>query len=160
MIAISACLIGIKCRYDGKSKKNSALIKLLESEKILTICPEELGGLPTPRAPSNFVGGDGFDVLDGNAKVINSFGDNNTEAFIKGAYAALNIIRTHNVKRCFLKDKSPSCGVGCKTQFSQKTNIYKNSKYLTGVTAALLIRKGYILISFLSWLKFPDYFIL
>jgi len=130
MIAISACLIGYKCRYDGKSKKNSAVIKLLESEKILPICPEQLGGLPTPRAPSNLVKGNGFDVLDGNAKVINIFGDDNTEAFIKGAYAALDMIRAHNIERCFLKGKSPSCGV--------------DKKYLTGVMAALFIRKGYI----------------
>ena len=130
MIAISACLLGYKCRYDGKSKKNSALIKLLESEKILPICPEQFGGLPTPRAPSNLVEGNGFDVLDGNAKVINSFGDDNTEAFIKGACAALDIIRAHNINYCFLKDKSPSCGV--------------DEKYLIGVTAALLIRKGII----------------
>jgi uncharacterized protein YbbK (DUF523 family) len=130
MIAISACLLGYKCRYDGKSKKNSALIKLLESEKIFPICPEQLGGLPTPRVPSNLVEGDGFDVLDGNAKVINTYGDDNTEAFIKGAYAALDMIREQKIKRCFLKDKSPSCGVG--------------KKYLTGVTAALLIRKGII----------------
>jgi len=130
MIAISACILGYKCRYDGKSKKNLALIKLLGSEKILPICPEQLGGLPTPRAPSNLVEGNGLDVLDGKAKVISSFGDDNTEAFIKGAYAALDMIRAHNIKRCFLKDKSPSCGVG--------------EKYLTGVTAALLIREGYI----------------
>lgn len=130
MIAISACLLGFKCRYDGKSKKTSALIKLPGSEKFLPICPEQLGGLPTPRAPSNLVGGDGFDVLDGNAKVINIFGDDNSEAFIKGAYAALEMIREQKIKRCFLKDKSPSCGV--------------SEKYLTGVTAALFIRKGYI----------------
>jgi len=130
MIAISACLLGYKCRYDGKSKKSSALIKLLESEKILPICPEQLGGLPTPRAPSNLVEGDGFDVLDGNAKVVNIFGNDNTKAFIKGAYAALDMIREQKIKRCFLKDKSPSCGVG--------------EKYLTGVTAALFIRKGII----------------
>ena len=130
MIALSACLLGFNCRYDGKSKKNSALIKLLKSEKILPICPEELGGLPTPRAPSNLVGGNGFDVLDGNAKVIDTYGDDNTEAFIEGAYAALNMIREQKIKRCLLKDKSPSCGA--------------SEKYLTGVTAALLIRKGYI----------------
>jgi len=116
------------------AKKNSALIKLLESEKILPICPEELGGLPTPRAPSNLVEGNGFDVLDGNAKVINSYGDDNTEAFIKGAYAVLDRIREQKIKLCFLKDKSPSCGVG--------------EKYLTGVTAALLIREGYIVEEF------------
>jgi len=130
MIAVSACLLGFNCRYDGKCKKNSALIKLLESEKILPICPEELGGLPTPRASSNLVGGNGFDVLDGNAKVINSYGNDNTEAFIEGAYAALDRIREQKIKRCLLKDKSPSCGAG--------------GKYLTGVTAALLIRKGFI----------------
>lgn len=134
MIALSACLLGFNCRYDGKCKKNSVLIKLLESEKILPICPEELGGLPTPRAPSNLVGGNGFDVLDGNAKVINTYGDDNTEAFIEGAYAALDMIREQKIKRCFLKNKSPSCGVG--------------KKYLTGVTAALLIRKGYIVEEF------------
>ena len=145
MIAASACLFGFNCRYDGKCKKNSALIKLLESEKILPICPEQLGGLPTPRASSNLVGGNGFDVLDGNAKVINIYGDDNTEAFIEGAYAALDMISEQKIRRCFLKNKSPSCGVGCKTQLSQETNAYKNSKYLTGVTAALLIRKGIII---------------
>ena len=134
MIALSACLLGLNCRYDGKSKKNSALIKLLESEKIIPICPEQLGGLPTPRAPSNLIGGNGFDVLDGKAKVINIYGDDNTEAFIRGAYAALNIIKAHEIKRCFLKDKSPSCGV--------------SEKCLTGVTAALLIRKGFIVEEF------------
>ena len=144
MIALSACLLGFNCRYDGKCKKNSALIKLLKSEKILPVCPEQLGKLPTPRAPSNLVGGNGFDVLDGNAKVINSYGDDNTKVFIEGAYAALDLIKEHKIKRCFLKDKSPSCGVGCGKQFNQETNAYKNSKYLTGVTAALLIRKGYI----------------
>ena len=151
MIAASACLFGFNCRYDGNCKKNSDLIKLLESEKILPICPEQLGGLPTPRAPSNLVGGNGFDVLDGNAKIINIYGDDNTEAFIEGAYAALDMISKQKIRRCFLKDKSPSCGVGCRTQCSQKTNAYKNSKYLitstflTGVTAALLIRNRIII---------------
>ena len=145
MIAASACLFGFNCRYDGKCKKHSNLIKLLESEKILLICPEQLGGLPTPRAPSNLIGGNGFDVLDGNAKVINIYGDDNTEAFIEGAYAALNMICEQKIRRCFLKDKSPSCGVGCRTQLSQKTKAYKSSNtFLTGVTAALLIRKGII----------------
>lgn len=146
MIAASACLFGFNCRYDGKCKKNSGLIKLLKSEKIFLICPEQLGGLPTPRAPSNLVGGNGFDVLDRNAKVINIYGDDNTEAFIEGAYAALDMINEQKIRRCFLKDKSPSCGVGCRTQFSQETNAYKNSNtFLTGVTAALLIRKEIII---------------
>ncbi|MEA3428170.1 MAG: DUF523 domain-containing protein [Thermodesulfobacteriota bacterium] len=128
MVAASACLLGYNCRYDGKSKKSSVVFKRLSAERILPICPEQLGGLTTPRDPSELVGGDGFDVLDGNARVINIHGLDNTKAFIDGAYAALNQIKTHNIKFCFLKDKSPSCGVG--------TGV------MTGVAAALLIRQG------------------
>ncbi len=108
MIAVSACLLGHNCRYDGQTKKNLALVKRLESEEILPICPEQLGGLPTPRDPSNLVGGDGFGVLDGNTRVVNIYGLDNTRAFIDGAYAALNQTKEHNITRCFLTDKSPS----------------------------------------------------
>ncbi len=128
MVAVSACLLGYNCRYDGKSKKSPVVFKRLSVERILPICPEQLGGLTTPRDPSELVDGDGFDVLDGNARVVNIHGIDNTKAFINGAYAALNQIKTHNIKFCFLKDKSPSCGVG--------------TGGMTGVAAALLIRQG------------------
>ena len=108
MVAVSACLLGINCRYDGKSKQNPAILQRLKSEKILPICPEQLGGLPTPRIPSRLVDGDGFDVLDGKARVINLKGIDNTKAFIDGAFAALDQILSHNITHCFLKDKSPS----------------------------------------------------
>ena len=108
MIAVSACLLGINCRYDGKSKQNQDILQRLKAEKILPICPEQLGGLPTPRIPSRLVDGDGFDVLDGKAKVINLNGIDNTKAFIDGAFAALDQISSHNITHCFLKDKSPS----------------------------------------------------
>jgi len=108
MVAVSACLLGINCRYDGKSKQNSAILQRLKAEKILPICPEQLGGLLTPRVPSILVDGDGFDVLDGKAKVINFKGIDNTKAFIEGAFAALDQMSSHNITRCFLKDKSPS----------------------------------------------------
>jgi len=108
MIAVSACLFGYNCRYNGKNKKNLALVARLESEEILPICPEQMGGLPTPRDPSNLLGGDGFGVLDGKARVVNIYGIDNTRAFINGAYAALAQIKAHNIIRCFLKDKSPS----------------------------------------------------
>lgn len=108
MVAASACLLGYNCRYDGKSKKSPIVFKLTAMETILPICPEQLGGLKTPRYPSMLVDGDGFDVLDGNARVVNINGIDNTKAFIDGAYAALNQIKAHNIKFCFLKDKSPS----------------------------------------------------
>lgn len=107
-MAVSACLLGYNCRYNGKIKKNSSLLTKLESENILPICPEQFGRLSTPRDPSYLIGGDGFDVLDGNAKVVNKYGVDNTKAFIDGAYAALNQIRAINIKRCILKGKSPS----------------------------------------------------
>lgn len=107
-MAVSACLLGYNCRYNGKIKKNASLLKKLASQNILPICPEQLGRLPTPRDPSYLVGGDGFDVLDGNAKVVNKYGIDNTKAFLDGAHATLNQIRTLNIKRCILKGKSPS----------------------------------------------------
>ncbi|MBW2568485.1 MAG: DUF523 domain-containing protein [Deltaproteobacteria bacterium] len=108
MIAVSACLLGINCRYDGKSKQNSDILQRLRTEKFLPICPEQLGGLSTPRSPSMLVDGDGFDVLDGKAKVINLKGIDNTKAFIDGAFAALDQMLLRNITRCFLKNKSPS----------------------------------------------------
>ncbi len=142
MIAVSACLLGYNCRYDGKSKKDFTIIDRLKSEKILPVCPEQLGGLPVPRDPSNLVGGDGFDVLDRKARVINCYGVDNTTAFVDGAYAALNQIKALNIKRCFLKNKSPSCGVGSGAQLHLESNGQAKSESITGVTAALLIREG------------------
>ncbi len=108
MVAASACLLGYRCRYDGKSKKSQLFLDQIAREDVLPICPEQLGGLTTPRDPSELFNGDGFDVLDGNAKVINIYGIDNTKAFINGAYVALNKIISNNIRLCFLKDKSPS----------------------------------------------------
>ena len=108
MVAASACLLGHCCRYDGRTSPSPALLKRVSKEAVLAICPEELGDLPTPRTPSDFQGGDGFDVLDGRARVVNREGHDVTAAFIKGAYAALEKIREHNIQVCFLKDRSPS----------------------------------------------------
>ena len=108
MIAASACLLGYRCRYDGRSSPDPALVKRAAAEALLAICPEELGGLPTPRTPCDLHGGDGFDVLDGRAKVLDRKGHDVTDAFLKGAFAALKKIRENNIQVCFLKDKSPS----------------------------------------------------
>ncbi len=142
MIAVSACLLGFNCRYDGKNKKNYSLVKSLESElklnKVLPVCPEQLGRLGTPRPKSDIINGNGFDVLDGKAEVINIDGVDNTSAFINGAFSAFRQIKEKNISLCFLKGKSPSCGVGRGVDRSPHENL----DGITGVFAALLIKKG------------------
>ncbi len=109
-VLVSACLLGIACRYDGKSKDSTTFT---EDMNILPIpvCPEQLGGLPTPRPPSDLIGGDGRDVLEGRARLLNSEGEDVTENFIKGGQQTCNIARILNAKKAILKEDSPSCGV-------------------------------------------------
>jgi len=68
MILVSACLLGINCKYNGENNRHDKTLNL--GSKIVPICPEQLGGLSTPRPPAEIVGGDGSDVLEGNARVI------------------------------------------------------------------------------------------
>lgn len=137
-IIVSACLVGEKCRYDGKSKANSEIIMLAEENKAIPVCPEVLGGLPTPRARAEIESGDGVSVLKGKSRIINSSGDDVTEEYIKGAYAVLDVIRKENVKRAILKSKSPSCGVTIISRLGQPV-------VGMGVTAALLKKNSIIL---------------
>jgi uncharacterized protein YbbK (DUF523 family) len=132
VIAASACLLGYHCRYDGRTSPSTRLIKRAAEEVVVPICPEELGGLPTPRTPAHFQGGDGFDVLNGRARVTDLDGNDVTEAFLKGAFAALKKIRENGTATCFLKDRSPSCGVGSLSSDGEPI----------GVTAALLMDEG------------------
>jgi uncharacterized protein YbbK (DUF523 family) len=108
MVAASACLLGYCCRYDGRTSPSQALINRAAKEAMLPICPEELGGLSTPRTPSELYGGDGFDVLDGRARVVDRDGNDLTDVFLRGAFAALQRIKENKIQLCFLKDKSPS----------------------------------------------------
>ncbi|ERI90792.1 hypothetical protein HMPREF1982_03830 [Clostridiales bacterium oral taxon 876 str. F0540] len=138
MIIVSACLCGINTRYDGKSNLNEKVIRLLKEGKAVLVCPEQLGGLSTPRPAHEVSGGDGADVLDGNAKVISIEGDDGTAAFVKGAYETLKIANEVNAEYAILKAKSPSCGFG---------KIYDGSFSGTkisgnGVAAELLRRNG------------------
>ncbi len=137
-IIVSACLAGEKCRYDGKSKTNAKIIKLVKENKVIPVCPEVLGGLPTPRARAEIESGDGVSVLEGKSKVINSSGEDVTAEFVKGAYAVLEIARKENVKKAILKSKSPSCGVTIIRRQNQPAAG-------TGVMAALLKKNGVIL---------------
>ncbi|NEN82600.1 DUF523 domain-containing protein [Paenibacillus elgii] len=143
MILVSSCLAGLEVRYNGTHCLNEKINKLVEENKAVTICPELLGGLSTPREPAEIVGGDGDDVLDGNAKVIEKSGKDVTDFYIKGAYAALEKAKEINATIVVLKENSPSCG----------SSMIYNGQFVghkvvgNGVTSALLKRNGLQVIS-------------
>jgi len=130
MIIVSACLAGINCRYDGKGKKNPQIIDQVVKGEAIPLCPEQLGGLSTPRAPVNIQSG--RNVLAGTESVLTPEGEDVSENFIQGAYEVLKIAELINPKLIILKSKSPSCGN-------------------TGVTYELLSQKGFLVISELEW---------
>lgn len=110
-VAVSACLLGEACRYDGK-RAEADLTGCFEGRRVLAVCPEVMGGLPTPRVPCEIQGGDGADVLDGKARVTDREGVDRTGAFVSGAEKALALLRAQGVREAVLKSRSPSCGSG------------------------------------------------
>ena len=127
-ILVSACLLGIGCRYDGKHKADPAVLKLAEKYNLIPVCPEIYGGLPTPRVPSERIGD----------KVMMKDGTDVTENYQRGAKETLELCRIFGAKTAILKERSPSCGKG---------EIYDGSfsGALTardGVSAELLISEG------------------
>lgn len=140
---VSACLLGVNCRYDGKNALDSKLLELLKGDQIIPICPEQLGGLQTPREPAWIVGGEGTDVLRGVAKVISRSGRDVTENFRRGAEEALRLAELFGAKCAILKSKSPSCGCGgIREPFS-----FDKLKRGDGVTAAILKKNGIKVVS-------------
>ncbi len=140
---VSACLLGVNCRYDGGNCRNEDVLKHSKTDEIIPVCPEEAGGLPTPRPPVEIVGGDGNDVLDGKAKVLTADGEDKTDEYLKGAQHALKLAISQSATCAILKSNSPSCGC---------TKIYDGSfsgKLAAGdgVTTALLKRHGIKVIS-------------
>ena len=130
-VLVSACLLGVKCRYDGAAKPDTEIICKLSGMNVIPVCPEQLGGLPTPRPPAWIVGGDGFDVIEGRARVCVREPDREctrevTREFLRGAEQCAFIAAQFNARRCYLKAKSPSCGL----------------TPITGVAAAKLMLMG------------------
>lgn len=138
MKLVSACLLGIKCTWNGKSKKNKKIIKLSKKEVLIPVCPEQLGGLPTPRIPQEIQGCSGEKVLDGKCKVKNKIGKDVTKQFIKGAKETLKIAKLFKVKEFIGKSKSPSCGCGKIYDGTFSGKLIKGD----GVTTALLKKNG------------------
>lgn len=149
MNLVSSCLAGISCRWDGRNCLRDEIRKLVAEGKAIAICPEELGGLRTPRPPAEIVGGDGHDVLDGKAKVVNKFGRDVTNEFIKGAQESLRIAKQTRARRAILKARSTSCGFD---QIYDGTFSHKLRKG-SGVACAALRRAGIEVITEEMYLK-------
>jgi len=137
----SACLLGLECRYDGKSNIEKASQKLIEEYRkgnLIPICPEQLGGLATPRSGARILSGKGEDVLDGKSKLITDDGEDVTQQYIKGAFETLKIAKDLGIEEVILKQKSPSCG----SAFTQGGEKERGAVEGNGVTSALLKRNG------------------
>ena len=101
-ILISACLLGVPCRYDGQSKEHPAVQALLKNHQLIPLCPEQLGGLPTPRPASERQG----------ERVVNNQGRDVTAEYQRGAEEALRLAQLLGCDCAVLKERSPSCGSG------------------------------------------------
>ncbi|TKJ44790.1 hypothetical protein CEE34_10780 [Candidatus Aerophobetes bacterium Ae_b3a] len=144
MKIVSACLLGTKCAWDGKDRyRNKKVIELLGEETLIPLCPEQLGGLATPRVLQEIEKGNGDDVLDGRSRVKNKIGQDVTRQFIRGAKEALKIAKQYNIKEFIAKSRSPSCGCGSIYDGSFSKRLIKGD----GVTVALFKRNGIKVIS-------------
>ena len=137
-ILVSACLLGLATRYDGKAKRSQAVMEYLQRENLLPIpvCPEQLAGMSTPREKTFFNSGSGFDVLAGKGHAVSASGESMNDIFCRGARMVLQIGHLSHCRRALLKERSPSCGVHL---------IYRGEARGpgTGVTTALLIEEGF-----------------
>lgn len=127
-ILVSACLLGMYCRYDGQEKINEDVVRLMEHHTLIPICPEQAGGMMTPRLPSERLGD----------RVVNRDHEDVTAYYEKGARQALKLAKLCHCECAVLKERSPSCG---------KERIYDGTFSGTiisgdGVTAALLTEHG------------------
>ena len=128
MILVSACLAGVNCNYEGKNSGNSQVVQLVREGRAVMVCPEQLGGLTTPRTPAEIK----------NGKVFTKDGADVTEAFILGANEVLKICKMFNCEEAILKSNSPSCGCGKIYDGSFSGSLTEGD----GVTAALLKAHG------------------
>ncbi len=133
---ISACLLGVNCRYDGthRALDPKLITKLTKELYLIPICPEQWGGLPTPRSPAQFSGGTGRDLIQGKARILNEEGEEITHYLLKAAKEILKLVGLFDIKIAIFKDRSPACGV---------EQVYRDGKIVSGegvVTSALRTR--------------------
>jgi uncharacterized protein YbbK (DUF523 family) len=141
-VIVSACLLGFSCRYDGGTKPLSpeVLERLRRGHILIPVCPEQMGGLPTPRPKMEIGEGDGNDVLKGASRVLAEDGKDVSQALLRGAYQVSRYAKEHEIVLAIMKDGSPSCGV---------YTIRRKGKPVEGmgVTTVLLQRQGMKVIS-------------
>ena len=106
MILVSACLVGLNTKYNGKNNYNEKIFELVKSGKAIPLCPEQLGGLSTPRIPTE------IKYIDGKRCVYNKEGKDVTKEFEKGANEVLDFVKKMHIDKAILQSRSPSCGVG------------------------------------------------
>jgi len=123
VVLCSACLLGIKCRHDGKSRPDKETISLLQKKLLIPICPEQLGGLATPREESERLAN----------KVLTKSGKDVTQNFEQGAKEALRLAKLFKTKKAFLKRKSPACGCGLIYDGTFSRRIVKRDGVLTAL---------------------------
>lgn len=124
----SACLLGKRCRFDGAIKPNEKVLDLAKKETLIPVCPEQLGGLPTPRIAS--------EQLD--SKVVTKDGKDVTAEFLKGAEKTLEIAKKLDIQSAIFKQRSPSCGSGQIYDGTFSGKVIKGD----GITAKLLKANG------------------
>ncbi|MGD2063873.1 MAG: DUF523 domain-containing protein [Nitrospirota bacterium] len=134
-ILVSACLVGLPCRYDGSSRPLPGYLAHTVAGELIPVCPEMLGGLSSPRCPAQIQSGDGYQVVAGGSRVIDRAGSDVTDAFLDGAHATLRIAQEAGVTQAILKERSPSCG-SCR--------LHRRGTLVSGVgvTTALLRMHG------------------
>ena len=138
-VLVSRCLLGHRVRYDGGASGPYAQLAQWQAEgRVIALCPEVAGGLPTPRAAAEIPGGQGVEVLAGKAAVITTEGEDVTEAFVSGARQALALVERHGIRIAILKANSPSCG----NRLTYDGSFRGVKVEGQGVTAALLTRAG------------------
>ncbi len=137
LVLVSACLLGRACRHDGRHNADQVLERRLAEEGLVALhfCPEEHGGLGTPRPPAWIERTSAAAVLDGRERVLTDAGRDVTAEFLAGAEGALALCRAHGIRRAFLKERSPSCGT-CQTHAGGALVAGP------GITTALLSRAG------------------
>jgi uncharacterized protein YbbK (DUF523 family) len=133
MYLVSSCLAGINCRYDGKNNLNKKVADLVKKGKAIPVCPEVLGGLDTPRDPSEII----IDQ-EGNKRVVSEKGKDVTAEFKLGAEKTLKIARIVEAEKAILQQRSPSCGCGKIYDGTFSSNLINGN----GLTAELLMENG------------------
>ena len=132
MILISACLCGVNCKYNGKNNLNEECLELLKKGEAILVCPEQMGGLETPRNPSE------IKIVNGEIKVFMNDGTDLTENYKRGAEEVLKLAKELNVKKAIFRKKSPSCGCGEIYDGTFTNTLTKGN----GITTSLLLENS------------------